>query len=183
MDVTIHAYSSFDELLFYCKHSANPVGRLMLALHGVNDPLAIRCSDHICSALQLINFWQDLSIDLPRGRCYLPQVWLQGAGLSSEQLLDGQVSHEQLQPALKQALQITSDLLEDGLPLLALLPFRLRLQIAATIHAGRRMLAKIEAVEALQERVSLSRAEFRSLFWPVLKDSLFPSRANKRKPV
>jgi len=68
MDVSIHAYATPDELLFYCKHSANPVGRLMLQLHRINRAEAVYCSDKICSALQLINFWQDLSIDLPRGR-------------------------------------------------------------------------------------------------------------------
>jgi len=182
MDVTIHAYSSFDELLFYCKHSANPVGRLMLALHGVHDGQANRCSDNICTALQLINFWQDLSIDLPRGRCYLPEVWLQQSDLSSQMLLDGEINNQLVEAALKQALQITSGMLEDGVGLLSMLPFRLRLQIAATIHGGRYMLAKIEAApEPLQQRVTLSKGEWRSLIWPVLRDSFMPLRATRRK--
>lgn len=182
MDVTIHAYSSFDELLFYCKHSANPVGRLMLALHGIHDAEANRCSDCICSALQLINFWQDLSIDLPRGRCYLPQTWLQESGFSSQDMLDGEVGDEMLQPVLSFALQCTSDRLESGVPLLVKLPFRLRLQIAATIHGGRRMLHKIEQTEQpLQQRPSLASAEWRAMLLPVLKDSFFPASAIKRK--
>jgi len=184
MDVTIHAYSSFDELLFYCKHSANPVGRLMLALHGIQDAEANRCSDSICSALQLINFWQDLSIDLPRGRCYLPQTWLQESGLSSQDMLDGEVSDAMLQPVLSFALQSTNDQLESGVPLLLKLPFRLRLQIAATIHGGRRMLHKIEQSEQLlQQRPSLGRGEWRAMLLPVLKDSFFPASAIKRKPA
>ncbi|ATX79738.1 squalene synthase HpnC [Mariprofundus aestuarium] len=184
MDVTIHAYSSFDELRFYCKHSANPVGRLMLALHGVDSSEAVRCSDSICTALQLINFWQDLSVDLPRGRCYLPQTWLQESGLNSQDMLGGNISLEKLQPVLKHALQTTSDLLEDGVALLPMLPFRLRLQIAATIHGGRRMLGKIEKVtQPMEERASLSSGEWKTLLLPVLKDTLFPAFAIKRKPA
>ena len=183
MDVTIHAYSSFDELRFYCKHSANPVGRLMLALHGVDNSEAIRCSDNICTALQLINFWQDLSVDLPRGRCYLPQTWLQESGLNSQGMLDGNISPEKLQTVLKHALQITSELLEDGVPLLPMLPFRLRLQIAATIHGARLMLGKIEKIaQPMEERATLSSGEWKTLLLPVLKDTLFPSSAIKRKP-
>jgi len=181
MDVTIHAYSSYDELLFYCKHSANPVGRLMLALHGVHENEAMRCSDAICSALQLINFWQDLSIDLPRGRCYLPQSWLEESDLDSQQMLDGEVTSEILEPAITTALQQTRELLESGVPLLPMLPFRLRLQIAATIHGGRRMLDKIEQnPQPLQERPSLASGEWRALLLPVLRDSLFPARAARR---
>jgi len=60
-------------LLDYCRRSANPIGRLLLHLYGIRDETALVRSDLICSALQLINFWQDLSVDLPRGRCYLPQ--------------------------------------------------------------------------------------------------------------
>ncbi|MDO9196467.1 squalene synthase HpnC [Rhodoferax sp.] len=66
-------YANEVELLDYCRRSANPVGRLLLHLYGVSDPHALRQSDDICTALQLINFWQDLSVDIPRGRYYLTQ--------------------------------------------------------------------------------------------------------------
>jgi hypothetical protein len=69
---TAESYASHAELLDYCRRSANPVGRLLLHLYGVTDALALERSDAICSALQLINFWQDLSVDIPRGRYYLP---------------------------------------------------------------------------------------------------------------
>ena len=65
-------YADRAELLDYCRRSANPIGRLLLHLYGVDDARALAQSDAICSALQLINFWQDLSVDLPRGRYYLP---------------------------------------------------------------------------------------------------------------
>ena len=65
-------YTHRTELLDYCTRSANPIGRLLLHLYGIDDEVALRESDAICTALQLINFWQDLSVDLPRGRRYLP---------------------------------------------------------------------------------------------------------------
>ena len=71
-DVDNPSYASHDELLGYCRYSAQPIGRLLLHLYGIDDPACLEASDNVCSALQLINFWQDLSLDLPRGRCYLP---------------------------------------------------------------------------------------------------------------
>lgn len=177
MDVSLHAYASLDELIFYCRHSANPVGRLLLALHGIRDAEALHHSDKICTALQLINFWQDLSIDLPRGRCYLPEAWLEQAGLSGQQLLHAGHSL-QIAPALKPAIQTTRKLLHEGTALLPMLPFRLRLQIAATLRGGERMLEKISRLnEPLTQRASLGRREWRSLALPVLMDALLPSLA------
>jgi len=179
MDVSIHAYATLDELLFYCKHSANPVGRLLLQLHGIRHGDAVYCSDKICSALQLINFWQDLSIDLPRGRCYLPENWLQESGISGEQLLDGAIDNVAIKPALERAIRETRAMLEAGAPLLAMIPFRLRLQIAATLHGGRLMLNKISQLEQpLNQRVTVGKAEWKRLILPVLKDTLFPPRSN-----
>jgi len=180
MDVSIHAYATLDELLFYCKHSANPVGRLMLQLHSIQNPDAVYCSDNICTALQLINFWQDLSVDLPKGRCYLPEHWLHTAGLSGQQLRDDKLEAESIRPVLAKAISQTRRMLEAGAPLLAMIPFRLRLQIAATLHGGRRMLDKIEQLQdPLHERVTLNKSEWKQLVFPVLKDALFPPRARQ----
>jgi len=175
MDVSIHAYATLDELLFYCKHSANPVGRLMLQLHRVRNTEAVYCSDKICTALQLINFWQDMSIDLPNGRCYMPDNWLDESALTARQLLDGNVDSEAFRPVLSKAIAITRSMLDEGTLLLAMLPFRLRLQIAATLHGGQRMLNKIEQLEQpLIQRATLSKSEWRHLILPILKDALFP---------
>jgi len=176
MDVSIHAYASLDELLFYCKHSANPVGRLMLQLHRVRNAEAVFCSDKICTALQLINFWQDLSIDLPNGRCYMPENWLGESDLTGQQLLNGDIDSEAFRPVLTKAMAVTRSMLDEGAPLLAMLPFRLRLQIAATLHAGRCMLNKIEQLEQpLTRRTSLSKSEWKRMILPILKDTLFPA--------
>jgi len=181
MDVTLHAYASMDELLFYCRHSANPVGRLMLALHGIHDLQAQRYSDHICSALQLINFWQDLSIDLPRGRCYLPGEWLSQHQLTADDLLAGTVTDRQFQPVFSLAIERTRALLLQGLPLLAILPMRLRLQIAATLHGGLLILDRLQQLkQPLHQRITLEKSDWRLLILPVVIDSLMPSRAALR---
>src|SRR5690606_12648671 len=73
MDLTKHRYATFNELLHYCVHSANPVGQLVLYVHGHREPELHRFSDEICSALQIANFLQDLSVDIPRGRMYVPE--------------------------------------------------------------------------------------------------------------
>ena len=79
-------YATRAELLDYCRRSANPVGRLLLHLYGVHSAQALRESDAICTALQLINFWQDLSVDIPRGRFYLPDDNCAAHGVDRSQL-------------------------------------------------------------------------------------------------
>jgi squalene synthase HpnC len=179
MDVSLHVYASLDELMFYCKHSANPVGRLMLALHKIDDPQALFYSDKICTALQLINFWQDLSIDLPNGRCYLPETWLQKTGLSSQQLLQESMNKDEaVKLAPQQAISTIREMLQQGSALLPMLPFRLRLQIAATLRAGHLMLNKITHQEQpISQRLVVKRSEWRKLTFPILMDALRPSRA------
>lgn len=90
-DVVKQRYASEAELLDYCSRSANPVGRLLLHLYGVRDADSLQQSDAICSALQLINFWQDLSVDIPRGRIYLPQDLWAVHGVDEGQLLRQEV--------------------------------------------------------------------------------------------
>lgn len=90
-DVVKQRYASEAELLDYCSRSANPVGRLLLHLYGVGDTASLQQSDAICSALQLINFWQDLSVDIPRGRIYLPQDLWVAHGVDEGQLLRQEV--------------------------------------------------------------------------------------------
>ncbi len=178
MDVSIHGYASWNELLFYCKHSANPVGRLMLQLHQVRDARAYYLSDNICSALQLINFWQDLSIDLPRGRCYIPEEWLQESSLCRAQLLQGHVDEKHFQTVFNRAIRETRAMLDEGSALLAMLPWRLRLQIAATLHAGYLMLAKLEAQHSpLQERPVIHPSTWLKLLFPIIRDTLSPPKA------
>ena len=177
MDVNIDSYASVDELHFYCRHSANPVGRLMLALHGIDDPAARQASDAICTGLQLANFWQDLSIDLPKGRCYLPADWLAEAQLQPSDLLQGNVTDEALRPVLARAISHTRQLFDQGDLLLGYLPWRFRLQIAATLHGGRRILREVERSHLpLSTRPTLSKATWASMGPAILLATLLPPR-------
>ncbi len=180
MDVSVHSYATQDELMFYCRHSANPVGRLMLALHGINRPEAQSASDAICTALQLTNFWQDLSRDLPRGRCYLPEAWLVEARLDSEIMLNGEPDAGALRPVLARAVEYTAGLYARGWALLPVLPFRFRLQIAATLHGGTAVLNKVAACEnPLCQRPSLGRVDWMALVLPITRDALRPGRTGR----
>ena len=163
MDVSIHAYATPQELLFYCRHSASPIGRLLLALNGVQHPAAIAASDQLCTALQLTNFWQDLSIDLSRGRCYLCEQWLAAAGLSSERLLQGGIDADALRPALQQAIAFTDTLYAGARALPAYLPLRLRLQAIATLCGGRAILRQLRQAPPLAARPVLSRRRWLSM--------------------
>jgi len=181
MDVSIHAYATVDELMFYCRHSANPVGRLILALHGISHPVALTASDAICTALQLTNLWQDFSRDIPNGRCYLPEEWLKSADLSSTDLLEKDVS-DQIQPALSQAVEYTDSLFKKGRELLPFLPFRLKLQIAATLRGGRKVLRKVQQSHApLHQRPALQKSTWLTLTPLILFDVFFPPYRNTMK--
>ncbi|MDX8390416.1 MAG: squalene synthase HpnC [Mariprofundaceae bacterium] len=176
MDVSIHAYGSEQELLFYCRHSANPVGRLMLALHQVKGHTALAASDAICTALQLTNFWQDLSIDLPRGRCYLPASWLALADTDHTRLLAGDTPCENIQPVMQQAIRFTEALFQRGDALLPLLPFRFRWQIAATLRGGRAVLQSVaNSQNILHIRPTLSRSTWVRIIVLSLWDAIKPS--------
>ncbi len=85
-DVVKKRYADYDELLDYCRRSANPVGNLLLHLYQAAAPVNIACSDAICTALQLINFWQDLAKDFAIGRIYLPQDDLARFGMSEDHI-------------------------------------------------------------------------------------------------
>ena len=86
-DVIKQRYASFDELMNYCRHSANPVGRLLLHLYKAQEPAALECSDLICSALQLTNFLQDLHQDYTEmGRIYIPLDELQRFGVTEDDI-------------------------------------------------------------------------------------------------
>jgi len=177
MDVSIHSYATVDELKFYCRHSANPVGRLMLALHNVRGTEAEHYSDAICTALQLTNFWQDLGIDIPRGRCYLAEEWLNAAGLTSSKLLAGGVTSDQLRPALNLGIAETEQLFSQGAQLLRLLPFRFRLQIAATLHGGMAILRAVkDESDPVNVRPKLEQHDRKRLILKSLITALFPSR-------
>ena len=91
-DIVQRRYQSFSDVLDYCRRSANPIGRLVLLIHGERSSELAQLSDHVCTALQLANFWQDVSVDLGKDRIYLPQNDLPRFGVTEEDLFAGKVT-------------------------------------------------------------------------------------------
>jgi squalene synthase HpnC len=144
-DVVTTRYESWDTVFDYCRRSANPVGRLVLRLSGYDDASLDRASDAVCTALQLTNFWQDLAIDWPRGRLYVPaEVW-QATG-ADPQLLD----RRQMTPAWTAAMRTcgerTRQLFAAGRPVCDGVGGRLRYELRATWLGGSRILDRLDAV-------------------------------------
>jgi len=138
-------FPSWDDLLGYCRGSANTIGRMVLALYGVDDARAQAESDAICTALQLTNFWQDLGTDLARGRLFIPLEDLARFGLTREQLSREQLTREQLaDPARAESVtrlvehecRATEDLYERGRGIVRRVPSGLAIQLRATIAGG-----------------------------------------------
>jgi squalene synthase HpnC len=165
-DVTVTRYQDFSALLDYCRRSANPVGRLMLHLYGAVTAENLRDSDAICSALQLINFWQDVAVDWDKARVYLPQ----------EDLLRSHVSEAQIAVGLRDgawrrlmAFEVdrARALLLSGAPLALRLPGRIGWELRLVVQGGLRILEKIEAVDydVFRRRPELTRVDWLRLLW------------------
>jgi len=156
-DVTKKRYASFDELMDYSRRSANPIGRLLLHLfeaNGVRFDLLpggkstltpYEQSDAICSALQFINFWQDVGVDWLKGRVYLPQDDLARFGVTERQIAEGRAD-EKWAALMEFECERARQMLRSGAPLGRALPGRLGLEIRATVQGGMAILDKIGAV-------------------------------------
>lgn len=144
-DVTTTRYPTWAAVDDYCVRSANPVGRLVLRLFGHRDERLDAWSDAICTALQLTNFWQDFAVDWSRGRLYVPEEVAVAAGATVDQLTPGLASTpREWQAALALCAARTRQLFDQGRPLLAHVRGRLRWELSATWHGGRRVLELLE---------------------------------------
>ncbi|MCB0066489.1 MAG: squalene synthase HpnC [Caldilineaceae bacterium] len=166
-DVRNPAYPDREALLDYCRRSANPVGRLLLHLYGVKDADALRQSDAICSALQLINFWQDLSVDLPRGRCYVPATDCAAHGLA--QLVAGQDT-DQSRALVRALCAWAGALMREGAPLVHRLPGRAGWELRLVVQGGLRILETIAAMDhaTLSRRPTLGKRDLPRMLWRAL---------------
>ena len=165
---TRHADSA--SLLDYCRRSADPVGRLLLHLYGVHDEVSLRQSDAICSALQLINFWQDLGLDLRRGRHYLPLDALARHGVDEAMLLSPDIGAQQdaAARALLQALCIDARaLMLAGAPLALRLPGRIGWELRLVVQGGLLILDKIAQLQyrSWRSRPRIDAADLPRLLW------------------
>jgi hydroxysqualene synthase len=165
-------YADRAELLDYCRRSANPIGRLLLHLYGVGDAGALQQSDAVCTALQLINFWQDLSVDLPRGRVYLPLADLREHGLDVTLLLGGHPADSTAARRLVAELCAwAGGLMQHGAPLALRLPGRAGWELRLVVQGGLRILEKIAAMDhaTLHQRPTLSAIDLPRLLWRALR--------------
>ncbi len=165
-------YASFGELMDYCRRSANPVGRLMLHLDGEPTESMLGYSDAICSALQLINFYQDLQQDLrENNRIYLPQDEMDQYGVTEAMLAAGQSSF-QLRNLMQFQYARADRLLRAGAPLGGLLRGRMGLEIRAIINGGARILWRLRQQDDVFARPRLRARDV----WVILAHSLRPRR-------
>lgn len=168
-DLAPPRYRDRAHLLDYCRRSADPVGRLLLGLYGVDDALSLRRSDAICSALQLINFWQDFSRDGPNGRLYVPQADLDRHGVSSEDVLACRDS-----PAARALIRDlcgwARTLMQEGSPLALTLPGRVGWELRLVVQGGLAILDKIEARshDSLLRRPAVGKGDLPQLLWRAL---------------
>ena len=175
MSASAAAYADMPALLDYCRRSANPIGRLLLHLYGLRDAQALAESDAICTALQLINFWQDLSVDIPRGRYYLPLAECAAHGIPISQ------PHPQFAalaahppPAAAHLLHSLSNhaaaTMRQGAPLVRRIPGRAGWELRAVVQGALCVLAQTRALglAALHTRPTLRRRHAPGVLWRCL---------------
>jgi squalene synthase HpnC len=177
-DQHIKSYRTYDQLLHYCRHSANPVGHLVLYLCGLFNEERAALSDHVCTGLQLANFWQDVSRDLDIGRVYLPEEDRQRFGYGPDDLHARRYS-----PAFVELMRFevsrARDLFHQGAPLVDRVPPEVRPDIEIFIGGGLGILRKIEQADynVWARRPTLAKWEKAGLLagalWRRLRSSLF----------
>ena len=163
------SYADRAELLDYCRRSANPVGRLLLHLYGVHDDQALAQSDAICSALQLINFWQDLSEDIPRGRHYLTDADCARFNVSRTQLNALQLTLD-IQRLIASNTAWARTLMQQGAPLVHRLPGRIGWELRLVVQGGLRILDKEQNQQGhnLHTRLTLHKTDVARMLWRAL---------------
>ncbi len=168
-DVVKNRYADRAELLDYCRRSANPIGRLLLHLYGVNDTASLRQSDAVCTALQLINFWQDLGVDVPRGRLYMTLADCDSAGVPVATLMRGEDSAE-VRALVATVCAWSRALMLQGAPLVHAIGGRGGWELRLVVQGGLRILDKIEALDhaTLTTRPTIDTADAPLLLWRAL---------------
>jgi len=159
-DQTITRYQTFEDVFGYCVNSANPVGRLVLYLCGYRDAERQQLSDYTCTALQLANFWQDVTVDLLKDRIYLPLCLFEKYGYTEAELRKHQFNAA-FRSVMVDAVDVAQGLFEKGLPLAKMLHRRLALDIDLFSRGGLKVLQKIrlQGYDVLKRRPSISKPE------------------------
>jgi squalene synthase HpnC len=163
-DTTNPIYADRNDLIEYCRRSAHPIGRLLLHLACIDDAASQVQSDAICSALQLANFWQDLSVDLPRSRCYLPRADASRHGISLPPAVENSAATRAL---TRELVSWTRHLMRQGEPLVHRMPGRFGWELRLVVQGGIRVLDKIEACDfnVMTQRPRLDATDLPRLVW------------------
>jgi squalene synthase HpnC len=173
-DQRITRYRNWDELFAYCRCSANPVGRLVLRLCGYQDEAGLdRLSDATCTALQLANFWQDVTVDFEKDRVYLPLDLFQKHGYTVEDLAAHRFNPA-FQSVMREAVEVAHNLFQEGLPLIKMVNRRLALDLELFSRGGLRVLEKIKQqnYNVLDRRPVISKVERLQLLLASLWEAL-----------
>ncbi len=166
-DIDTKSYATVDTVMNYCRYSANPVGHLLLHLHAAATPQNLLFADKICTALQLINFAQDIDSDYhTRQRIYIPEDEMQAAGVTPTHFSQRLVDH-----AMRQLMQVQlarcRQLLIEGAGLANNTQGRLRWELRAIVAAGLRILSKLENRTAIFARPTLNLGDIVNIFWTI----------------
>lgn len=169
-DVTTTRYASFASLLDYCRRSANPVGTLMLHLYEAATPQNLADSDAICSALQLINFWQDVAVDWSKSRIYIPLEDLAHFGVSHEQIAQTRVD-DAWRALMRFEVERARAMMLAGAPLALRLPGRIGWELRLVVQGGLRILERIEAADydVFRQRPQLRTSDWLCMTWRALR--------------
>lgn len=159
-------YADRAELLDYCRRSANPVGRLMLRLYKADTPANLELSDKICTALQLINFWQDVEVDWRKYRIYIPLADMERFGVTEAVIAAGEVT-PQFSALMDFEIQRARTMMLQGAPLARRLPGRIGWELRLVVQGGLAILDKIEGVgyDVFTRRPALGKTDWLRLIW------------------
>lgn len=160
-DVLKKEYESYDDVLDYCRRSANPVGRILLELFKVRDEEALKSSDKICTALQLTNFYQDTAIDIEKGRNYFPQNEMKMFNVTKK-MFELKENNPNIKALVKHNVERAQLLFDEGKTLLKYLNGRFKIEIKWTIAGGEKILEKIRQndYDVFSKRPKLNKIEF-----------------------
>ena len=158
-DQTVTRFETFNDVLAYCRYSANPVGHLVLYLCGYSDVERRRLSDYTCTALQLANFWQDVSVDYGKGRIYLPLEDLRRFGVTGDEIAERRATPQFL-AMMKFEVERARDWFARGLPLVKMVDRELAIDLELFSRGGQEILNAIErqAFDVLRARPEISKS-------------------------
>ena len=165
-DVVTTRYEKLEDLLDYCRRSANPVGQLMLLLYGAASPRNVADSDAICSALQLINFWQDVAVDWKKERIYLPLADMARFGVTEAHIADACVD-DAWRNLMRFEVKRARTMMLTGAPLATRLPGRIGWELRLVVQGGLRILDRIEAADydVFRRRPALGPFDWLCMLW------------------